>query len=284
MSVSNRNLNQRPSDTMASSRQVANHVDQDDEDQDDVDTALSKLEKSLDVVELTHANHSTETLTKSAQAKQPVQNIDSVINELSNELCGELYLMKQQKYTFKKFKTHYFTLDDAHYLSYYKSKEESTGKPIDKVNLKGSEIAPDVNVAARKFGINIRVPTHQGLTELNIRCPNEEAYAQWMSACKLASKNKSLSDPAFAIEVKSILNLLQIQMKKPISNFSLNTNDKTASIFSSSSMNVTDSNEVQASNLLPIRMQKKYKLKQVRRVITTLLCSFFYVSNCVYSS
>ncbi len=235
-------------------------------DEDDVDTALSKLEKSLDVVELSANQNSTETLTKpnrAADAKQSAPNIDSVINEFSNELTGDLYLLKQQKYTFKKFKTHYFTLNDAHYLSYYKSKEESTGKPLDKVNLKGSEIAPDVNVAARKFGINIRVPTHQGLTELNIRCPNEEAYAQWMSACKLASKNKPLSDPAFAIEVKSILNLLQIQMKKPISSFSLNTNDKTASIFSSSSMNVADSSEVQATNLLPMRMQKKYKLKQV---------------------
>jgi hypothetical protein len=108
---------------------------------------------------------------------------------------------------------------------------------------------------------------------LNIRCPNEEAYAQWMSACKLASKNKLLSDPAFAIEVKSILNLLQIQMKKPISNFSLNTNDKTASISSSSSINITDSSEVQATNLLPMRMQKKYKLKQVILDITISFCT-----------
>lgn len=97
---------------------------------------------------------------------------------------------------------------------------------------------------------------------------------------------RPISDPAFAIEVKSILNLLNMQVGATInkaskamalgSNTGLSTTDGTnlkSSIKSSLSASfqsiVATSNEsaqVQATNLLPLRVLKKHKLKQVNNV------------------
>lgn len=227
------------------------------EDEDDVDTALSKLEKTLDLVDSSNTNNNNNSQTN-------VENKNSTIDTFtphSNTKLGEtLLLMKPQKYTFKKFRPFYFTLDDTHYLSYYKSKQDSNGKPIDKINLKFCEVVPDVNLASRKFGINLRVPSSEGMNELSIRCDTEESYANWMSAFKLASKAKSLSDASFSIEVKSILNLFIISQQKT------DSNQKSSPLnLSQHSLNYspTDTAQTQATNLLPLRILKKYKLKQV---------------------
>ncbi len=265
-----------------------NHDDVDDDD-DDIDTALSKLEKSLDVTPAVKTNLSNNETNKQINnsSKPPIQKKASFITDNINEkqkridsnrdyveeLCEDLFLMKQQKYTFKKYKSYFFVLNDTHYLSYYKCKEESNGKPIDKINLKGCELVPDVNVAGRKFGINLRVPSSDGMSEMSLRCPTEQSYAQWMSACKLASRNKSISDPTFKSEVNSILNLLNMQQKKHMNSSSYllsnseNLFSHSKSIIGSTvsidSKYINDNAEVQASNLLPLRMTKKYKLKQV---------------------
>ncbi len=194
-----------------------------------------------------------------------INNCDIIKHDSSIELCEELFLMKNQKYTIKKFKSYYFILNDTHYLSYYKSKEDSNGRPIDKINLRGCELAPDVNVSSRKYGIIIKVPSSEGMNELMIRCPNDESYASWMSACKLASKNRSIADPTYLNEVKSILNLLQMQQQKKSSNVK---NGKSATMLSksgsiSSYFTIADNAEVQPTNLLPARMIKKHKLKQL---------------------
>ena len=242
------------------------------DDDDDVETALSKLEKSLDIVETVEnktnqntaelVNRLSEGIPPSESSNKNSQTSDLIneIREYTNELCEELFLMKQQKYTLKKYKSYYFILNDTHYLSYFKSREESKGKPIDKINMRGCELVPDVNISGRKFGINLKVPSTDGMNEISLRCPNEESYAKWMSACKLASKNKSISDPAFTVEVNSILNLLSMQQKRPVSIQELGGGNRNGNSVSISSC---DNSEVQATNLLPSRMLKKYKLKQL---------------------
>ncbi len=255
------------------------------EDEDDVDTALSKLEKSLDIVESSTDENKNGTSNKAIDHSNiETHLVDNKVDikDNLNELCEELYLIKQQKYTFKKLKLYYFILNDTHYLSYYKSREESNGKPIDKINLRGCELVPDVNISARKFGINLHIPSTEGINEVSLRCVNEESYARWMSACKLASKNKSISDPAFFIESKSILNLLHMQQQKNHTNASntslanrqngINSNNKSAMSYSTSMVNFnsSDNAEVQATNLLPTRILKKHKLKQVNFEFVTL--------------
>lgn len=216
------------------------------EEDDDIEIALSKLEKSLDIVD--------------SCAKVPQENDKKV--ESNNQLEETLQLMKQQKYTFKKFRPYYFILDDNHYLSYFKSKQEANGKPLDKINLKSCEVVPDVNLSHRRFGITLRVPSPEGVNELFIRCETEQSYANWMSAFKLASKAKPLSDLSYSLEIKSILNLLNMQQTKNFksSTSQLNTVNNSSNQIGSSE---SDPNEVQATNLLPIRIVKKFKLKQV---------------------
>lgn len=214
-------------------------------EEDDIDTALSKLEQSLDIVD---------------SAKVPQEPNRTV--QSSNQLQETLLLMKQQKYTFKKFRPFYFILDDNHYLSYFKSKQEASGKPLDKIGLKCCEVVPDVNLSHRRFGITLRVPSPEGVNELFIRCETEQSYANWMSAFKLASKGKPLSDLSYSLEIKSILNLLNMQQTKNFKSSSAHLDTINNSISQINNAE-SDPNEVQATNLLPIRIVKKFKLKQV---------------------
>lgn len=134
---------------------------------------------------------------------------------------------------------------------------------------KGCELTPDVNISHRKFGINLKVPSVDGMTEMSIRCPSEESYARWLSACKLASRNRTISEQAFTNETSSILNLLTIQqsniqgvdMPDSIVNKTMSLSSNSKSIDSRSGQ--VDSESTQANNLLPLRMLKKYKIKQV---------------------
>lgn len=236
---------------------------------DDVDTALRKLEKSLEVIQLTKNSNESQQ-TKDDKTNSNTKNETS--GEFKLELAEELFLIKQQKLSFKKLKSFYFVLDSTCYLSYFKNKEDSKcGRPIDKICLKGCELVPDVNVSHKKFGINLKVPSIEGMTEMALRCPNEESYARWLSACKLASRNKKISDSVFQNETNSILNLLQIQKSKlSMGNDSADncSNQKTMSLNSNTksidSRSQTESNEnTQANNLLTVRMLKKYKVKQL---------------------
>jgi hypothetical protein len=84
-----------------------------------------------------------------------------------------------------------------------------------------------------------------------------------MSACKLASKNKSMADATYLNEVKSILSLLQMQQKRPSN---LKKDDKSSLTIVSKSgsyFSLADNADVQATNLLPSRIVKKHKLKQL---------------------
>lgn len=43
----------------------------------------------------------------------------------------------------------------------------------------------------------------------------EEQYAKWMAACRLAAKGRSLADSSYDTEVKSIVAFLQMQHPAP---------------------------------------------------------------------
>jgi kindlin 3 len=104
--------------------------------------------------------------------------------------------------------------------------------------LKGCELVADVSVWARKFGINLRVPSADGMAEVCLRCGDEASYARWLSGCKLASRDGSVSAQAVSNEVGSILGLLR------------------------HGGDVAEGG--QASDLVTLRMLKKYGVKAVR--------------------
>ncbi|XP_025253934.1 fermitin family homolog 1 [Theropithecus gelada] len=81
----------------------------------------------------------------------------------------------------------------------------------------GCEVVPDVNVAGRKFGIKLLIPVADGMNEMYLRCDHENQYAQWMAACMLASKGKTMADSSYQPEVLNILSFLRMKNRNSAS-------------------------------------------------------------------
>ncbi|NXR33516.1 FERM1 protein, partial [Zosterops hypoxanthus] len=126
------------------------------------------------------------------------------------KLADNLKLVRPKKLTLKAIKTYWFIFRDTS-ISYFKNKESALGEPIEKLNLKGCEVVPDVNVAAKKFGIKLLIPVADGMNEVYLRCDNEDQYARWMAACVLASKGRTMADSSYQPEVQKILSFLQMK-------------------------------------------------------------------------
>lgn len=160
------------------------------------------------------------------------------------ELNDYLKIFRPKRLTLKAYKQFWFKFKNSS-ISYYKSKEESFGEPIQQINLKGCEVAPDVNVAGQKFCIRLLIPAPDGMNEVYLRCENEEQYSKWMAACRLASKGTSLADSSYQSEVQSIRTFLAMQQ----------TNPNVGSTRADESINT--------HSLVSPRYHKKYKVKQL---------------------
>uniref|UniRef100_A0A8C5CYY0 FERM domain containing kindlin 3 n=1 Tax=Gadus morhua TaxID=8049 RepID=A0A8C5CYY0_GADMO len=158
------------------------------------------------------------------------------------------HLGEPKRLTLKGYKQYWFKFQDTG-ISYFKSKEESVGEPIQQIHLKGCEVAPDVNVAGQKFLIRLLIPAPEGMTEVYLRCENEEQYAHWMAACRLASTGRSLADSSFQSEIQSIRSFLAMQ--KTHGNSSVPAAD----------------DAINPHSLVSPRYQKKYKAKQLTQRI-----------------
>uniref|UniRef100_A0A8C5CH65 FERM domain containing kindlin 3 n=1 Tax=Gadus morhua TaxID=8049 RepID=A0A8C5CH65_GADMO len=191
---------------------------------DDLETALLSLEVKLD-------GDSNTTLCS--------------MKPTGFDLCRT---SRPKRLTLKGYKQYWFKFQDTG-ISYFKSKEESVGEPIQQIHLKGCEVAPDVNVAGQKFLIRLLIPAPEGMTEVYLRCENEEQYAHWMAACRLASTGRSLADSSFQSEIQSIRSFLAMQ--KTHGNSSVPAAD----------------DAINPHSLVSPRYQKKYKAKQLTQRI-----------------
>uniref|UniRef100_A0A665XG03 PH domain-containing protein n=1 Tax=Echeneis naucrates TaxID=173247 RepID=A0A665XG03_ECHNA len=153
---------------------------------------------------------------------------------------------RPKRLTLKGYKQYWFKFQDTS-ISYFKSKEESIGEPIQQINLKGCEVAPDVNMAAQKFLIRLLIPAPEGMNEVYLRCENEQQYAQWMAGCRLASKGKSLADNSYQSEIQSIHSFLAMQKTNSSSHGNAPANDES----------------INTHSLVSPRYHKKYKAKQL---------------------
>jgi len=160
--------------------------------EDDIDAALTDLQVSLE--------------GSSISAHGDITHIP--------ELQDQLRFFKPKKFTFKSYKRYFFTFKDTH-LSMYRSREEAADGPMLRVNLKGCEVTPDVNISADKYNIKLFIPSPDGLSEVWIRADTETQYAKWMAACRLASKGKTMADSSYESEVKSIEAFLSMQHPAP---------------------------------------------------------------------
>ncbi|KAM4621595.1 fermitin family homolog 3-like [Polymixia lowei] len=192
---------------------------------DDLDSALQSLEVKME--------------GESSTATEMLENMTAP------ELNDYLKIFRPKRLTLKGYKQYWFKFQDT-CISYFKSKEESIGEPIQQINLKGCEVAPDVNVAGQKFLIRLLIPAPEGMNEVYLRCENEQQYAQWMAACRLASKGKSLADSSFQSEIQSIRSFMAMQR----------TNH-------SSQGNAPTDESINTHSLVSPRYHKKYKAKQL---------------------
>uniref|UniRef100_A0A673AZM0 PH domain-containing protein n=1 Tax=Sphaeramia orbicularis TaxID=375764 RepID=A0A673AZM0_9TELE len=191
---------------------------------DDLDSALQSLEVKLE------------------GEKLAMVDLLSTNQQLSNvTVC-----FRPKRLTLKGYKQYWFKFQDTS-ISYFKSKEESIGEPIQQINLKGCEVAPDVNVTASKFLIRLLIPAPEGMNEVYLRCENEQQYAQWMAGCRLASKGKSLADNSFQSEIQSIRSFLAMQKTNAGSHGNAHAADES----------------INTHSLVSPRYHKKYKAKQL---------------------
>ncbi|KAK1335492.1 hypothetical protein QTO34_003278 [Cnephaeus nilssonii] len=115
------------------------------------------------------------------------------------ELKDHLRILRPRKLTLKGYRQHWVVFKETT-LSYYKSQDEAPGDPIQQLNLKGCEVVPDVNVSGQKFCIKLLVPSPEGMSELYLRCQDEQQYARWMAGCRLAAKGRTMADSSYASE------------------------------------------------------------------------------------
>uniref|UniRef100_A0A452T148 Fermitin family member 3 n=1 Tax=Ursus maritimus TaxID=29073 RepID=A0A452T148_URSMA len=156
---------------------------------DDLDAALNNLEVKLE------GSASTDVL----------DNLTTI-----PELKDHLRIFRPRKLTLKGYRQHWVVFKETN-LSYYKSQDEAPGDPIQQLNLKGCEVVPDVNVSGQKFCIKLLVPSPEGMSEIHLRCQDENQYAHWMAGCRLASKGRTMADSSYASEVQAILAFLSLQ-------------------------------------------------------------------------
>uniref|UniRef100_A0AAY5EY95 PH domain-containing protein n=1 Tax=Electrophorus electricus TaxID=8005 RepID=A0AAY5EY95_ELEEL len=122
--------------------------------------------------------------------------------------------LRPKKLTLKGPKQYWCTFKDIT-ISCYKSREEAHGIPAHQMNLRGCEVTPDVNISGQKFNIKLLIPVADGMNEIWMRCDTEKQYAQWMAACRLASKGKTMADSSYNLEVQNILSFLKMQHMNP---------------------------------------------------------------------
>ncbi|XP_010072818.1 PREDICTED: fermitin family homolog 1 isoform X1 [Pterocles gutturalis] len=160
---------------------------------DEVEAALSNLEVTL---EGGNTSNILEDITD--------------IPKLADNLRLVRLWRRPRKLSLRTIKPYWFVFKDTS-VSYFKNKESAQGEPIEKLNLKGCEVVPDVNVAAKKFAIKLLIPVADGMNEVHLRCENENQYAWWMAACVLASKGKTMADSSYRPEVHKILSFLKMK-------------------------------------------------------------------------
>uniref|UniRef100_A0AAR2M580 PH domain-containing protein n=1 Tax=Pygocentrus nattereri TaxID=42514 RepID=A0AAR2M580_PYGNA len=129
------------------------------------------------------------------------------------QLISAVFL-RPKKLTLKGPKQYWCTFKDIT-ISCYKSREEAHGIPAHQMNLRGCEVTPDVNISGQKFNIKLLIPVADGMNEIWLRCDTEKQYAQWMAACRLASKGKTMADSSYNLEVQNILSFLKMQHMNP---------------------------------------------------------------------
>merc|ERR1719191_2643943 len=163
----------------------------DEDENDDVDGELEKLKNTL---EGGSGGRGWEDVTE-----------DPSISDY-------LQYYKPKRFALKSYKRLYFVCKNL-YLLAYKSAEaaRSGGDLLFSVHLKGCEVTPALNLTANRFELKLEVPSAEGMTEMYLKFNSDQQYAEWLAACRLAAKGKTLADSSYDAEVNTIKAFLSMQ-------------------------------------------------------------------------
>lgn len=169
---------------------------------DPINEELEKLEISLN--QTSNGNHNYSN------------GVDLMITD---KLRVSYRRIKDNSSTLRKFlksipsdRYHHVSLDGTT-LSVYKSIGDGFELPqLFELNLSKCEVTPNVSVSSQKYSFNILESNAKELFECNIKCQDQEQYAKWYSACKVASMGKTSGD-SFKEHQTNTLNLLKYHSK-----------------------------------------------------------------------
>ncbi|KAI2801077.1 Fermitin 2 [Blomia tropicalis] len=171
--------------------------DQYNEVNDDVGAALDELQLTLEGGTPAYGNYGNGVTNYGGYTDIP-------------ELSGYLRFAKHKLFTLKNFKRYYFVMKDT-YLKVYKGAEDrARTPPAFIINLKGCDITPDLNVTQNKYGFKIH-SYDDGASEYWLRCESERQYAEWITACRLATKGRTMADASYRSEVQTTRDFLKKQ-------------------------------------------------------------------------
>lgn len=213
-------------------QQASNPIPEDIGDtNDDIDAALTELQMQLEggtttVYDRTSFNthHQNSTLSHMNQDRSamisPYQQHDPlssmpIVN--TNELSDSIRFMRLRKFTFKTFKRLFFVFHDTTLTAYRNKDDRMRDEAAFAIDLRGCDVTPDVNVQHGKFGVKLSTPSLDGMTDHLLRFDTENQYARWVAAFKLVSKGKTISDPSYEEEVRTILDLFNLQYPQTLS-------------------------------------------------------------------
>uniref|UniRef100_A0A7N5K4N9 FERM domain containing kindlin 1 n=1 Tax=Ailuropoda melanoleuca TaxID=9646 RepID=A0A7N5K4N9_AILME len=186
---------------------------------------ISKLSLSAETQDFTNESEVDEVEAALSNLEVTLEGgkADNTLEDITDipKLADNLKLFRPKKLILKAFKQYWFIFKDTS-IAYFKNKELEQGEPVEKLNLRGCEVVPDVNVAGRKFGIKLLIPVADGMNEVYLRCDHENQYAQWMAACILASKGKTMADSSYQPEVLNILSFLRMKNRNSASQVASN--------------------------------------------------------------
>jgi len=203
---------------------------------DDIDAALTELQLQLEggstaiYDRYDRTSYNTRALSPTQSQSQihntmqstsrnmmsPSQPSDmAVISTL--ELSDSIRFMKVKKFTFRTFKRLFFVFRDTTLSAYRNKDDRLRDEAAFAIDLRGCDVTPDVQVNHNKFGVKLSTPSLDGMTEYLLRFDNENQYSRWVAAFKLASRGKPLTDPSYEDEVRTTLDLFNLQYLHPSS-------------------------------------------------------------------
>lgn len=213
-------------------QQASNPIPEDiDYTNDDIDAALTELQLQLEGGTTTaydRTSYNAPTAITSSY-KQPVTGANTLDRSLMSphqqpsdvavistlELSDSIRFMKLRKFTFKTFKRLFFVFRDTTLTAYRTRDDRMRDEAAFAIDLRGCDVTPDVFVNHGKYGVKLSTPSIDGMIEYLLRFDNENQYARWMAAFKLASRGKPLTDPSYDEEVRTTLELFNLQYSPP---------------------------------------------------------------------